>query len=534
MASAAGGGGRSSVRRHISALVAANLLVLLAVGIGGIVATKRAHDSVHYLTERVEPVARANAEMLQVLTDTETYVWGYAISADPQLLAQYRTGVERFHALTDRLEKARALDGQVGLLADDFVLAAAAWFASYAEPRVSGEVGLSTYDAAQFERGVRLFEEVQEANAAVSDRLEELSRDADTRADELVQRIIALLVGLILAAGVVSFLLERWVGRRVTEPLGRLEETAHRLAVGEHDARAPVSGPREVVQVATAINRMADENDRARAVEARVVEQLRALDAVKSDFVSNVSHELRTPLTSILGYLELLEEEVQDHAHDSETEMIEAAKRNVVRLGELIDDLLALTRSEAASTELEPLDLALLARDIVTDLRVASSQQGVDIRLGVPSTPVPVLADSSQMARVITNLVSNAVKFSEGDSEVAVVVAADGNDAVLSVEDHGIGIPEDELDQLGSRFYRASNAVGMGITGTGLGLRIVQAIVENHHGTLDLRSTLGAGTSVWVRIPLARPEGAVTVEEPAAEDEPHRPTDAATPADSAP
>jgi signal transduction histidine kinase len=503
MASAAEGGGRSSVRRYVSALVAANLLVLLAVGIGGIVATIRAHNSVHYLTEEVEPVARTNAALLQVLTDTETYVWGYGISGDPQLLEQYRAAVTRYHTLVGDLDAARSLDGQVGLLVDDFALTANTWFTSYAEPRVNGAVGPETYDPDRFERGVRLFDEVQDANAAVSDRLEELSRDADERADDLVRRIVALLVGLILVAGALSLLVARWAGRRVTEPLGELELTAHRLAIGEHDARAPASGPREVLQVATAINRMADENDRARAVEARVVEQLRALDAVKSDFVSNVSHELRTPLTSILGYLELLEEEVRGHAHDSETEMIEAAKRNVIRLGDLIDDLLALTHSEAQRTELAPLDLGLLARDVVTDIRVASSQLGVAIKLDVPGSPVPVLADNSQMARVLTNLVSNAVKFSQSGSEVVVRVSADGEDAVLGVEDRGIGIPEAEMGQLGSRFYRASNAVDLGITGTGLGLRIVQAIVENHHGSVDVRSKLGEGTTVWVRIPLA-------------------------------
>ena len=506
MASAARGGGRSTVRRYLLALVAANLLVLLVVGVAGIVATARAHNSVHYLTEHVEPVARTNAEMMQVLTDAETYAWGYGISADPKLLIEYHTAKSRFETLRHQLAGERSLDGQAALLSDDFALAADNWFASYADPRVAGEVGPTTYDADRFERGVRLFEDVQKTNAAVSSRLRELSRGADDRADDLEQRIIVLLIGLIAAASGLSILLDRWVGRRVTEPLGDLELTAHRLAAGEHDARAPVGGPREVVQVAMAINRMADENDRARAVEARVVEQLHELDAVKSDFVSNVSHELRTPLTSILGYLELLEEEVQGHAHDSETEMIEAAKRNVVRLGELIDDLLALTRSEAQRTELVPLDLALLARDIVTDLRVASSQQGVGIRLELPSAPVPVLADSSQMARVLTNLVSNAVKFSPGGSEVVVTVDTQGGDAVLTVDDHGIGIPEAELSQLGSRFYRASNAVSMGITGTGLGLRIVQAIVENHHGSVDLRSSLGDGTTVWVRIPLARAE----------------------------
>jgi signal transduction histidine kinase len=83
---------------------------------------------------------------------------------------------------------------------------------------------------------------------------------------------------------------------------------------------------------------------------------------------------------------------------------------------------------------------------------------------------------------------------------------SDGQDAVLTVEDQGIGIPTEELDQLGSRFYRASNAVHLGITGTGLGLRIVQAIVENHHGSVDLRSEEGVGTTVWVRLPLFLPE----------------------------
>jgi signal transduction histidine kinase len=151
-------------------------------------------------------------------------------------------------------------------------------------------------------------------------------------------------------------------------------------------------------------------------------------------------------------------------------------------------------------------ELAALTRDLVTDLRVASGQQGVVIRLAVPPAPVPVLADASQLARVVTNLVSNAIKFSRGPSEVLVSVEAEGREAVLVVEDHGIGIPTTELEQLGSRFYRASNAVRLGITGTGLGLRIVQSILDNHHGSLDLRSEQGVGTTVRVRLPIHPPE----------------------------
>ena len=508
MPSAGGAGGRRSVRQHLWALVAANLLVVLLVGIVGIVVAIRSHRSVHYLNETIAPARQANVAAMQDLTDVETYVWGYGISADETQRGQYLDGVHRFDLLRARLEKAKTLDGQLRFLVDDFLLAADDWLQAYAEPRVAGSVGPDTFEKGRFDQGRDLFAEARAANKAVDVRLREMSTEADRSAEDLSHSVTMILVGVLVAGAALSSLVGRRVSRRVTEPLGELEDTALALAAGHYDARAPVSGPREVVQVAAAVNRMADENDRARAVEARVVEQLRDLDAVKSDFVSNVSHELRTPLTSILGYLELLEEELREHgdADDSELEMVGAAKRNVVRLGELIDDLLALTRSEGQRTALVPLDLAALTRDVVTDLRVASSQQGVDIRLALPATPVPVLADASQLARVVTNLVSNGVKFSQGATEVRVAVETEGNQAVLVVEDHGIGIPAAELEQLGSRFYRASNAVRLGITGTGLGLRIVQAIMENHHGSLDLRSEQGAGTTIWVRLPMHAPD----------------------------
>ncbi|HET6168452.1 MAG TPA: ATP-binding protein [Marmoricola sp.] len=508
MTSPDGGGGRSSVRRYLSGVVAANLLVLVVVGVGGLVATVRGHDSVHYLTEEVEPAVEANAAVLQDLTDAETFLWGWGISGDEALLASYRHAVDRYHADEKQLERLGDIDAQVALLVDDFTLAADTWFSAYVDQRLTQTTGPESFDAGLFERGLRLFGDVRSTNTAVARELQHLTTDADDQSHDTERNLLIMLAVLVVLGVAATWLVGRRVGRRVTEPLSALEQTAHDLAAGRHEARAPVDGPREVVQVASAVNRMAAENERARAVESHVVEQLRALDAVKSDFVSNVSHELRTPLTSILGYLELLEEEQRDRPDGAEHEMVAAAKRNVIRLGELIDDLLALTRSEDTRTDLVPTDLAALVRDIVTDLRVASSQQGVDIRLGLPGAPVVVLADAGQIARVVTNLVSNAVKFSQGDSEVVVTVLADGSEAVMTVEDHGIGIPESELDQLGSRFYRASNAVGLGIAGSGLGLRIVQAIVENHHGTVDLRSTQGVGTTVWVRIPRADPGAA--------------------------
>jgi signal transduction histidine kinase len=508
MSSTGGATGRRSVRQHVWALVAANLVVVLLVGIVGIAVAVRSHRSVHYLNETIAPARDANVSAMQELTDIETYVWGYGISGEQSQREQYLDAVRRFEHFRGLLRQARSLDGQIGLLIDDFLLAADNWFHAYADPRVAGAGGVQTFDKDRFDRGRGLFSEVRTTNDAVDHRLRQLSDRAETSAEDLSHRIVMILVAVLVGGAAMSFLVGSRVGRKVTEPLGDLEQAALELAAGHYDARAPVTGPREVVQVAAAVNRMADENDRARAVEARVVEQLRDLDAVKSDFVSNVSHELRTPLTSILGYLELLEEEVAEHAVDAELEMVGAAKRNVLRLGELIDDLLALTRSEGQRTTLAPLDFAGLTRDLVTDLRVASGQHGVEIRLEAPTASVPVLGDASQLSRVVTNLVSNAVKFSRDGGEVLVSVEADAGDAILVVKDHGIGIPAAELEQLGSRFYRASNAVRLGITGTGLGLRIVQSILDNHHGTLELRSEQGVGTTVRVRLPIHPPEPA--------------------------
>src|SRR4051812_49045692 len=278
MTSAGGAVGRSSVRGYLAALVAANLLVLLVVGIAGMVGAVRAHDSVHYLTGRVEPAARANAVALQTLTDAETYAWGYAISGDPVQHAQYAGARARFRAQRVRLRNLARLDGQVGLLVADFLLSADNWFEAYADPRVAEPGGPATFDEERFDRGRSLFAEVRATNGAVAGRLQQLSDEADESAHALVRRIVQVLGGLLLVGAVLTVLVGRRITRRVTEPLGALEETAQRLALGEHEARAPVGGPREVVQVATAVNRMADENDRARAVEARVVDQLRALD----------------------------------------------------------------------------------------------------------------------------------------------------------------------------------------------------------------------------------------------------------------
>ena len=289
---------------------------------------------------------------------------------------------------------------------------------------------------------------------------------------------------------------------------GPLDEVSHvlaRLREGDLTARVREEGPEEIREIAVALNRLTEESLRSRDIEDTVVTQLGEIDRVRTELISTVSHELRTPLTSVLGYLELLEDQIADQLDETQTAMLAVVRRNLMRLQELISNLLTLSRVEEAGLKVEALDLRGVAQEVVGDLRLTAASRAITLKTIQSASPVMVLGDRTQLFRALTNLVSNAVKFSEPTDVVEVRVAPVGRQALLEVVDEGIGIPAADLDGLGSRFFRASNATRSEIAGTGLGLRIVQTIVDRHSGTLGIESVEDAGTTVTVRLPLTQP-----------------------------
>ncbi|SDS25236.1 GAF domain-containing protein [Nocardioides scoriae] len=240
--------------------------------------------------------------------------------------------------------------------------------------------------------------------------------------------------------------------------------------------------------------------------------RLEELDRAKDAFISTVSHELRTPLTSIVGYLELMSEGGMGELTSDVAQSVTIIERNVGRLRALVEDLLSLSAYDAEQVHLDlrALDLAPVVAECQQTLAPSTAAKDIEVTV-VSDSEVPlVLGDRRQLERVLLNLLNNAVKFSHPHGAVTVRLHAEGDDVVLSVVDTGIGIPAAEQDRLFSRFFRSSLSVADEIQGTGLGLALVQSVVEWHGGSVEIESQEGRGTTVLVRLPRAPQEDVAT------------------------
>jgi signal transduction histidine kinase len=244
--------------------------------------------------------------------------------------------------------------------------------------------------------------------------------------------------------------------------------------------------------------------------ENRLVDELRGVDQVKSDFLATVSHELRTPLTTIAGYIEILRDRTAGPLTTAQQQMLDSVDRNTARLRHLIEDVLTLSKIEsgAFTSTMRPVSLTEIVSADVAALQPAAAAKSLTLTWQDSDRSLIVSGDSGQLDRLVTNLLSNAMKFTPEGGSVSVGTGCDGGLAVLRVSDTGIGVPERDQKELFTMFFRASNAVEESVPGTGLGLAIVRTIVANHHGDLDVASLEGKGTTVTVRIPLLADQGA--------------------------
>jgi signal transduction histidine kinase len=235
--------------------------------------------------------------------------------------------------------------------------------------------------------------------------------------------------------------------------------------------------------------------------EQRLVQELRELARYRSELIATISHELKTPLTAILGHAELIADRHPDMTS------LDAIIRNAQRLNNLVANLLHYSRIQGRrETVRRAVDLAELCEASVDLLSIRAKQAGVGLAFERTGTaPVVVFGDPEELARVIDNMVDNAVKYTPEDGSVAVSMEVGEDEVSIEVTDTGIGISSADQGHVFSAFHRSTNPNALSVPGTGLGLPIAQRIAETHGGTLSVRSELGHGSTFRFTLPLRSP-----------------------------
>ena len=317
------------------------------------------------------------------------------------------------------------------------------------------------------------------ASAAVPLQLY-LGARADTGVAELGRPAAFGIAGLMVVALAGTAL----IARRVSLPVRRLTEASRLLADGRLDVRVPARGRSEMARLSESFNAMAEAVQRSEERQRRLV--------------ADVAHEMRTPLSNLRGYLEGLSDGVVEPSR----ELFASLHEETLLQRRILDDLQVLALAEAGDLgyTMAPLDLADVVSGGATAHRAVAAEAKVALTVDAP-TPVWVEGDPDRLRQVLGNLLTNAIRYTDAGGHVLLRVRAEAGEAVLTVQDTGVGIAPADLTRVFDRFWRADPARQRATGGTGLGLTIAHRIVTDHGGRIDVTSRPGTGTTFTVRVP---------------------------------
>jgi two-component system, OmpR family, sensor kinase len=313
--------------------------------------------------------------------------------------------------------------------------------------------------------------------------------DVATTMARIVRVEVVVTASILAILALVTFFVLR-LGLR---PIKKMTETATAIAGGDLSHRVPeVAAGTEAGELGVALNTMMTKIEDA-------FEQRTESEARLRQFIADASHELRTPVTTIRGYAELYRGGGLDDPDDL-AQAMRRTEQESIRMGTLVEDLLLLARlDQGRALEEGAVDLGVLAVDAVSDARAVDPTRPVTAAV---AEGVRVEGDEGRLRQVVANLVGNALVHTPQGTPIEVRVSRDGSDGVLEVQDHGPGMPAPVAARAFERFFRADPARSRHGGGSGLGLSIVKAITEAHHGTVAIETGNGTGTTVRLTIPL--------------------------------
>lgn len=280
-----------------------------------------------------------------------------------------------------------------------------------------------------------------------------------------------------------------WFSSRAIRPIAEMSAIAESISIKNLSTRINVkSTATELEQLGTVLNRTFD--------------RLQAAFERQGQFTADASHELRTPVAVILSHAELALSRTRSPADYQNA--IQACRRAAMRMKSLIDSLLLLARFDSGEPEIfwRTTELDRLVIDAVEMLQPLAGER--QVTLGYRADPMTIDADHDRLFQVVTNLLSNAIRYNKPGGRVDVEVTSDNQSAIIRVTDTGVGIPPEELPRIFDRFYRVDKARSIAEGGSGLGLAICQTIIEAHRGTIRATSELNVGTTIEVRLPVVQ------------------------------
>ena len=304
------------------------------------------------------------------------------------------------------------------------------------------------------------------------------------------QNSYGAIAGAAGAAVVLACVMGVFVSKSLTRPIKKITTTARAINNGDLTARTHLTGDDELGQLGETFDDMATTLEGDLKMEHRLT--------------SDVAHELRTPLMAMLVNVEAM----QDGVLPADDEHLALVASEVRRLSRLVDAMLRLSRIENGTTQMNPRAtcMAVLVGDIVEAQEQLFEDQGLDLKLLVkaPDSELYCNVDQDTMKQVVVNLLSNAMRYTPEGGHVLVTVGRDGKDVAVSVKDTGIGIAEEDLPRVFSRFWRSDASRERVSGGLGVGLALVKEIVNKHGGFVGVESELGKGTTFTVHIPATR------------------------------
>jgi len=313
-----------------------------------------------------------------------------------------------------------------------------------------------------------------------------------TNIEQRLRHDLIVFLEIIVATGLITVLISLWLAKRVNRPVKEMSAMAKKIALsGDISEFVPVSRRDEIGELGLSFNQM--------------IGRLREQERLRQEFIANASHELKTPTMAIGSVVAALQ---AGAAEDKKLrdQFLTSLEKLVERQTSLLRDLLDITRLDGGAERVfhEKVNITQVITDAVEQVRTQAYEKKIELTVGGNSDGLLVFGNAIQLQRALVNILTNAINFTAPEGTVSVLTKSQDQDQVqIKIQDTGAGIDPLDLPHIFDRFYRADKARSRASGGTGLGLAITREIVARHHGTVEVESTIGKGSTFTVKLPVS-------------------------------